>query len=224
MIGAFFDVDGTLYKAHMWRGLTEYCTQHGRANHVRLYYTAHLPLVYLRKLNLIGEEAFRKPWVMNLGWLLRGWSASEGEAACRWVAQEYIRPTGRSDMLACLREHVSAHHAVILVSAMLTPTLQVLGEVLGVTGVVGTDVEIKDGHFTGRVIPPACMGIEKDRQTRRFLQARGLAIDLATSFAYADSISDRALLEMVGHPVAAYPDPALAAVARQRNWEIRPNG
>ncbi len=222
MIGAFFDVDGTLYQAHMWRGLMKYSARHGRANRVRLYYAAHLPLVYLRKLNLIGEEAFRKPWVMNLGWLLRGWTVADGEAALSWVAQEYIRPTGRADMLACLREHVSAGHTVVLVSAMLTPTLRVLGQALGATGVVGTDVEIKDGHFTGRVIPPACMGIEKDRQTRRFLQARGLAIDLASSFAYADSISDRALLEMVGHPVAVYPDTALAAFARQQNWEIMP--
>ncbi len=222
MIGAFFDVDGTLYRGHMWRGLMDYSARHGGMNRVRLYYAAHLPLVYLRKLRLIGEEAFRKPWVMNLGWLLRGSTAAEGEAALRWVAKEFIQPTGRNDMLACLREHVSAGHAVVLVSAMLSPTLRVLGESLGVTGVVGTDIEIKDGHFTGRVIPPACMGIEKDRQTRRFLQARGLAIDLASSYAYADSISDRALLEMVGHPVAVYPDAALATLARQRGWEIRP--
>ncbi len=223
MIGAFFDVDGTLFKAHMWRGLVDYGARHGRANHVRLYFAAHLPLLYLHKLHLIGEEAFRKPWVMNLGWILRGWTVAEGEAALHWVAQEYIRPTGREDMLACLREHVSAGHTVVLVSAMLSPTLRVLGEVLGATGVVGTDVEIKDGHFSGRVIPPACMGIYKERQTRRFLQARGLAVDLASSFAYADSISDRALLEMVGHPIAVYPDPALAALARERNWEIRPS-
>jgi phosphoserine phosphatase len=92
-----------------------------------------------------------------------------------------------------------------------------------VAGVVGTDIEIKDGYFTGRVIPPACMGVEKDRQTRRFLQARGWSIDLASSFAYADSISDRALLEMVGHSIAVYPDPALAALARQQNWDIMPH-
>ncbi len=222
MIGAFFDVDGTLYRAHMWRGLMEYVASHRGANRVRFYLAAHLPLVYLRKLHLISEEAYRKPWVMDLGWLLRGWTAADGEAALRWVAEEYIRPTGRNDMLACLREHVSAGHRVILVSAMLVPTLRVLGEALGVAGVVGTDIEIKDGYFTGRVIPPACMGIEKDRQTRRFLQARGWAIDPASSFAYADSISDRALLEMVGHSVAVYPDPALAALARQRNWDILP--
>lgn len=30
MIGAFFDVDGTLYTAHMWCGLMEYAAQHGR--------------------------------------------------------------------------------------------------------------------------------------------------------------------------------------------------
>ncbi len=222
MIGAFFDVDGTLYQAHMWRGLMEYAARHGGANRVRFYLAVHMPLVYLRRLRLIGEETFRKPWVMNLGWLLRGWTASEGEAALRWVAEEYIRPTGRNDVLACLQEHVGAGHSVILVSAMLVPTLRILGEALGVTGVVGTDIEIQDGYFTGRVLLPACMGIEKDRLTRRFLQARGLDIDLAASHAYADSISDRALLEMVGHPVAVYPDPALAALARQRNWDILP--
>ncbi len=222
MIAAFFDVDGTLYQAHMWRGLMEYVASHGGANRVRLYLATHLPLVYLRKLHLISEEAYRKPWVMDLGWLLRGWSAAEGETALRWVAQEYIGPTGRNDMLACLREHVSAGHRVVLVSAMLVPTLRVLGQALGVAGVVGTDIEVKDGYFTGRVIPPACMGVEKERQTRRFLQARGWAIDLASSHAYADSISDRELLEMVGHPVAVYPDPALAALARQRGWDILP--
>lgn len=221
-IAAFFDVDGTLYTAHMWRGLMQYAAEHGHTNQVRLYYAALMPLYGFRKLNLISEENFRKPWVSNLGWMLRGWTAAEGQAAFRWIAQDYIRPTAREDMLACLRDHVAAKHVVVLVSAMLKPALEILGQSLGVTGCVGTEIEMTDGHFTGRVLPPVCMGIEKDRLTRKFLRTSGLEIDLTASFAYADSISDQPLLEMVGRPVAAYPDPQLAALARTRSWESRP--
>jgi HAD superfamily hydrolase (TIGR01490 family) len=124
-------------------------------------------------------------------------------------------------MLTCLREHVDAGHVVVLVSAMLAPTLEALGRPLGVTGTVGTEVEVRDGRFTGRVIPPVCMGIEKDRMMRKFLSTRNLQVDLAASYAYADSISDLPLFLMVGHPVAVYPDRQLATVARARHWEIR---
>jgi HAD superfamily hydrolase (TIGR01490 family) len=220
--GAFFDIDGTLYRAHMWRGLMSYAEAHGRRNHARLYYASLLPLFVLRKYNLMGEEAFRIQWVMRLGWVLRGWSAAEGQAAFRWIADEYIRPTARDDMLACLREHVAAKHPVFLVSAMLAPVAQRIGEPLGVTGVVGTEIELREGRLSGRVIPPACAGIEKDRLTRRFLEAHRLEIDFAASYAYADSISDLPLLEMVGHPVAVYPDAPLATLARERGWRVMP--
>ena len=206
----------------MWRGLMQYAVAHGRARHVRMYYSTLMPLYFLRKLKLISEESFRAPWVMRMGWLLRGWSEAEGDAAFRWVAEEFIRPTARNDVIACLRERVAANHAVILVSAMLAPVLQKLGESLGATGTVGTEIEIRDGRFTGRVIPPACMGVQKDRLTRRFLRQRGLEIDFASSYAYADSISDRSLFEMVGHPVAVYPDAQLAALARAKGWKTIP--
>ncbi len=221
MIAAFFDVDGTLYTAHMWRGLMQYCKAHGRSLNVQMYYLSLAPLFYLRRLRLISEESFRRPWVPKLGWMLKGWTEEQGNAALRWVAENYIRPTGRDDMLGCLRDHAQAGHAIILVSAMLKPTLAVLGERLGVTGVVGTDVEIQQGIYTGRIIPPVCMGIEKDRLTRRFIAEKGQEIDFAASYAYADSISDRALLEMVGHAVAVYPDAQLAALATRQGWEIR---
>lgn len=222
MIAAFFDVDGTLYTAHMWRGLMKYAAAHGRTGRVRLYYATLMPLYLLRKLGLITEEGFRKPWVPRLGWMLKGWSAAEGQAALEWVADAYIRPTAREDMLVCLREHVAAGHVVILVSAMLKPCLERVGKPLGVAGVVGTDVEVKDSYFTGRIIPPVCMGVEKDRLTRRFIQERGLDIDLSASYAYADSISDRELLDMVGHPVAVHPDARLRAHAVEKGWKILP--
>lgn len=220
MIAAFFDVDGTLYTAHMWRGLLRYARMHHRGMNARLYYATLMPLYLLRKLKLISEEQFRTPWVMRMGWLVRGWTAEQADAAFNWLAHEYIQPSARSDVIACLREHVAAGHAVILVSAMLAPVLAKLGKALGAAGTVGTQIELKDGRYTGRVIPPACMGTEKKLLTTQFLQTQGLGVDLAASYAYADSISDRALLEMVGHPVAVYPDQQLAALARDKGWRI----
>lgn len=220
MIGAFFDVDGTLYTANMWRGLMQYASEHGRSREARLYYNAHVPLYLLRKLRLINEETFRKPWVMNMGWMLKGWRQSEGDAAFDWVAEKFIRPSAHADVVARLREHVAQKHAVVLVSAMLAPTLARVGSPLGVTGTVGTEVEVRGDKFTGRILPPACMGIEKVRLTKKFLAKRGIDIDFAASYAYADSISDRALFEMVGKPVAVYPDEQLERLAREKSWPV----
>ena len=220
MIGAFFDVDGTLYHANMWRGLMQYVAEHGRKTHTRWYLAHNMPYYYLRRLKLIGEEEFRKPWVLSLGALLQGWDAAQGDAAFRWVADQFIQPTAQNDVIARLRDHVAQGHVVLLVSAMLTPTLKILGDALSVTGVVGTDIEFANGRFTGRVIPPVCMGVEKERLTRKWLRTRGIEIDFAASFAYADSISDLELLQMVGHPVAVYPDAQLGALAREKGWEM----
>ncbi|MEK7310504.1 MAG: hypothetical protein AAB382_00915 [Chloroflexota bacterium] len=45
-------------------------------------------------------------------------------------------------------------------------------------------------------------------------------IDLTASYAYADSYSDLGLFEMVGHPVAVYPDKKLADLAREKGWRV----
>jgi HAD superfamily hydrolase (TIGR01490 family) len=220
MIAAFFDVDGTLYNANMWRGLMEYVTTHGGKNRTRLYMMRNLPYYYLWKLKLIDDETARRPWVWTLGSLITGWNAAQGDAAFRWVAEQYIQPTGNANVIARLKEHVARGHIVVLVSAMLTPTLKMLGEALNVTGVIGTSIEFANGRFTGRVVAPVCMGNAKGKLLRDWLTARNITIDFAASFAYADSLSDRALLEMVGQPVAVNPDPQLAALAREKNWEI----
>lgn len=220
MIGAFFDVDGTLYTANMSRGLAQYVAEHGGKWRVRWYWARNLPYYYLRQLGLMSEEEFRKPWVQSLGSLIQGWSVKQGDIAFRWIAEQYIQPTAQPDVIARLREHMAQGHLTLLVSAMLTPTLKILGDALGVTDVIGTNVEVMDGRFTGRVLLPICTGSAKERLVREWVHARGIALDWHASYAYADSISDVKLLEMVGHPVAVNPDPVLAAHARDKGWEI----
>jgi hypothetical protein len=44
-------------------------------------------------------------------------------------------------------------------------------------------------------------------------------IDLASSYAYSDSLSDLPMLRAVGNPVVVNPDPPLAEIAREENWQ-----
>ncbi len=224
MIAAFFDVDGTLYTKTMWRGLMQYALQNGRANAARIYFATLLPLYYARKLNLIGEEAFRKPWMARLGWLLKGYTRAQGDAAFRWIVEQYIQPHPRADVIERLRAHQAQQHAIILVSGMLAPTLQMLGDALGATGIVGTQIEMRDGIFTGNTVPPIVNGADKARLTEKFLRARGMEIDFADSYSYGDSIADLSMLALVGHPVAVYPDAPLEKLARAKGWEIIGDG
>jgi len=220
MIAAFFDVDGTLYSGRVWAGLMDYWKAHGRALDARLYYLRFMPHYIARKLKLISEERFRGPWAEHLAWPMRGWTAAQAQACFDWVAHEYVKPLRREHIIARLHEHQSGGHVVVLVSSGLAPMLETIGATLGVERVVGPQAEWCDGRLTGRTLPPLVIGERKASVTRQRLKEWGLDVDLAASYAYADSVSDLPLLELVGHPAAVNPDEQLAALARQRRWTI----
>ena len=224
MIAAFFDVDGTLYSGRVWGGLMDYWKTHGRRLDARLYYLRFMPHYIARKLKLISEEHFRAPWAEHLAWPMRGWTKAQAQACFDWVACEYLKPLRHEDIIARLHEHQSQGHVVVLVSSGLAPLLEAIGKTCGVERVVGPQVEWRDGRLTGRTLPPLVIGQRKASVTRQCLRDWGLEVDLAGSFAYADSISDLPLLEFVGHPTAVYPDEQLAVLARERGWLALNNG
>jgi len=57
---------------------------------------------------------------------------------------------------------------------------------------------------------------------QEYLIDQGIKINFEDSYAYADSQTDLHLLEMVGHPVAVYPEEDLRHTADQRGWQIVP--
>ena len=46
-------------------------------------------------------------------------------------------------------------------------------------------------------------------------------IDLARSYGYSDSATDKPMLEAVGHPVVVNPDRELLRAAKANGWEVR---
>jgi len=219
-IVAIFDLDGTLYTGHVTKGIALHHQQHRvKRLPLYLYLITHVPLWYLRRAGIMSEAALRELWVRNLGWTVRGWTPSEAAVAFTWITEQYVRPRLRLDVVARLTDHQAMGHRVILVSGTFSPLLAEVGRQLGVRETVGTPLLIRDGHYTGACEIPVCQGPNKVLRLETYLHGSD-DVEWSSSYAYADSYTDLPLLERVGHPVAAYPDSRLAAVALEREWEI----
>lgn len=219
-IAAFFDVDGTLFTGHVWRGMLQYFAENHRKLGVRLFWYAHAPLYLMRKMKLISEERFRGPWATNLAWLARGWTADQLQGLYDWVAREYCPAYRREDTIARLAQHNAQGHLTVLVSTGFTGLIETIGRTVGAQMAIGTDLAMKNGHCAGKVIPPLVIGARKGTETRQRLAERGIDVNYAASFAYADSITDIGLFDLVGNPRPVYPDADLTEVARRRGWPI----
>lgn len=106
-----------------------------------------------------------------------------------------------------------------IISAAGSGMVESLAEVLGLDGAVGTNYETgPDGRFTGSIDGPFVYGRGKVEVISSLADERGL--DLGSSWAYSDSMSDLPMLEAVGNPVVVNPDPPLLAIAREREWQV----
>jgi len=218
---AFIDLDGTLCEIFLWQALFAHHKQN-RFKHLAMFgFTAfHYPLWLLVKAGLLSKNYFYKINGANLAWLVRGVSLNRGEAIWEWVIVNEIEPHLRPEMLAVLEEHRSKGHRIILISGSFAPLLDKLVERLGIETSIATSIEVKDGHYTGRIIFPLNVGQGKVERLMEFLNGPGIGIDLSASYFYTDSIVDAPVLDMFGIPVAVHPDESLAALAAERGWSV----
>jgi HAD superfamily hydrolase (TIGR01490 family) len=221
---AFFDLDGTLTSANVWRGFMAYFTVYNKKRWTyMLFMLTHLPLFLLKRVGLISEVEFRTPWAAHMAWFVRGMNREEADHIWNWVAESFLDANNhwRSDSCRLVGHHLAEEDIVVLVSSGPEPLIERLADSMGVCHAVGTRLEVAPtGKYTGKSVPPVCIDQHKVTLARRHLDDLGLVIDYRASFAYADSITDLSLLEMVGHPVAVYPEPALRSLAQKRGWEI----
>jgi len=210
---AFFDVDKTILAENSG---TLFLRARWDRGEVSLGMLASSLGSYLRyKLNLLDVERWTRATMVEF----RGQSerALERETAI-WF-EDYVKPTIYPEAERLVREHDAAGHLVALVSGTTKFVIRPLADHLGVRHVMHTHLEVRDGHFTGRVVDPICFGEGKIFWLQQLIEREG--IELARSWFYTDSITDLPLLELVGHPVAVNPDPLLYLEARRRSWSIR---
>jgi len=122
-----------------------------------------------------------------------------------------------------MRRVIDVHHAngdrTYLVTAAPRELAERIAAYLGMDGALGTEAELVDGVYTGRLIGPVLHGPAKLDAVVQLAEKEG--IELRDSSAYSDSVNDRPMLEGVGHPVAVNPDRQLRDLAAQRGWPVQ---
>ncbi len=118
--------------------------------------------------------------------------------------------------IARVRHHRRLGHRTLLITGALDLVVAPLRPLFD--DVVCARMSERDGTFTGHLTELSPTGEARALLLDRYARQHGLS--LSESVAYADSVSDLAMLEAVGFPVAVNPDSRLAAIARRRGWLV----
>lgn len=132
--------------------------------------------------------------------LVRHTLAGVDESALERVALQFAGDVRASHLRADLVERLTWHrdqgHETVIVSASFRNYLEPVARALGVDAVLATELEVRDGRLTGRLVGANVRGAEKVRRLDAWLGAGEVEL-----WAYGDSSGDDELLARADHPV-----------------------
>lgn len=214
MVGAFFDIDGTIYRNSL---LTEHFKK-------MIKYELIDPLAYEEKV----KETF-KLWNERKGdydkYLLSltesyvnamiGISEKDND----FVSDQVLNLSGNR-VYRYTRERIKWHkeqgHKVIFISGSPDFLVKRMANKCGADDYQGSIYHTKDGRFSGE-ISPMWDSRNKIKSLNRFCEKYNL--DLEKSYAYGDTSGDYSMLKSVGNPIAINPSKEFLEKLRE-NQEI----
>ncbi len=209
---AFFDIDGTMISGSSGPLYMKFLYRRGEVGLLAVAEMLYFYGLYRLGLLDIGRAAERSSrWI-------RGKQEVDIMAQCRRWYRHEVRSHLYLDMIAEVKRHRQAGHLVCILSSATRYLAEPMAEDLEIDHFLVTRLEVKDGLFTGRVVPPLCYGDGKIYWAEKFASENG--VDLADSFFYTDSVTDLPMLEAVGNPRVVKPDPRLKVIARKRGWRV----
>lgn len=216
MEAAFFDLDKTVIARASMVAFGRPLYREGLISRTTLVRGLCVQLVYLH----LGASEHKLARIKNsVLSLTKGWDQIRVDQIVREGMQAIMGPIVYREAQELIQHHREAGRRVLIISATPEGVVVPLGRYLGVDEVIATRPKVDaDGRYTGELDFHA-YGPYKAEAIRSLAAREG--IDLAASFAYSDSYTDRPMLETVGHPVAVNPDRQLLRLARQRGWEVR---
>lgn len=211
-VGAFFDLDRTLIRGFSAKDFAKARLLSGKVTSKEIvaqfsgilsYATGNGNFASMAALGAKGVKGIKEQVFIDVG-----------EEVYRKELADSIYPEARELVAA----HLAMGHTVAVVSAATPYQIYPIARDLGITHVMCTRMEVKEGEFTGEIIEPACWGEGKAIAGRELAEKHG--IDLSKSYFYTDSAEDLPLLEIVGHPRPMNADSKLSALAFQNDWPV----
>ncbi|MBA7568832.1 Phosphoserine phosphatase SerB1 [subsurface metagenome] len=214
-------MDGTLFPSNTWKPLAKHYLKYlkGFLFLVKLYIT-HYHLWLLSKLRICNRDKLDIKWMEDIAGLMTGLTETQMQCLASLIVKNDVLGKLRQDVMERLKEHRARGHFILLASGAYQPLLDAIGSKIGADRCIGTALEFTNGRYTGRITKPFLLGSEKAEKIKAFISQCGASIDLPLSYAYSDSIRDLPTLNLVGNPIAVYPDEQLELLAKQKGWDL----
>ena len=119
---------------------------------------------------------------------------------------------------AQIRTHQVKGDRVVMTTATNRFITELTAAHLGISELIATEAEVKDGLFTGKALGILNMREGKVQRLKAWCEQQHLQWTQLETWGYSDSINDLPLLEAVNHPTVTQGDAKLRAEATQRNW------
>ena len=119
---------------------------------------------------------------------------------------------------ALVEQHRVAGDQLMVISATNRFIVEPICQRFGISEIIATEPEQKDGRYTGGVAGVPSYQQGKVTRLQQWLEEKGETLE--GSYFYSDSINDLPLLKVVDHAVAVNPDALLLAEAKQRAWPV----
>jgi phosphoserine phosphatase len=228
------DLMGTLTMGSPVLGLVDW-VRHNQSKLQANWYmaTTILPGYLLAKSGLIDWQRWGQGLMVSSLSMIKDATPQKFDEVAEWMVEVDLWKKRHEDVIQRLIDHVENGAQVYIASSVYESGVAAFARRIGVqaapkatdrtvgvtptgvertVGAIGTPVEFVDGRVRigGELVAD-------ERKIEKVLSRLGVE---RVDYAYGDTILDIPLLEHADHPVAAYPDEKLRAVAKQRGWEI----
>lgn len=149
---------------------------------------------------------------------LKNYACAQLKAWREIYLQEKIDPILLPKAHALLDQHREAGDELLIITATNSFITAPIAQRYGVTHLLATEPEIRNGEYTGNVTGTPCFQSGKVERLKTWMETHDRQLD--GSWFYSDSHNDLPLLEAVDHPVAVDPDDKLKSHAQASGWPI----
>ena len=212
---AFFDLDNTLLRGASSFLFAKAAFERNFVNRRELWRFAWQQFKFITR----GESARMLANIEDRAMsMVVGQSAKALEDLVGVTWRDYIQEKMWPETVRIAQEHVKAGREVWIITAAPVQMGSYIAKQLGLTGALGTVLEVKNGFLTGEFEGRPLHGEAKAVAIEAMAKERN--ISLKRSYAYSDSHNDLYMLARVGHAVAVNPDKTLLRFAKAAHWKI----
>lgn len=210
---AVFDFDGTLSRDYISMNFLDYIFERGLYS--KKSYDEQMNLLARLKKAEITYDNWCEKWAEVWALGLKGQNAEEVRK-CALDFFETFKKNIYPTSYEIIKHFKSEDYKVIFLSIGAVEVISLAARELGVDEVYGTELEIKKGVYTGKILTDFHRENGKEKFLREFL--KGKSYDESVGF--GDSDSDVGFMALLKKQIALNPSPKMEDSCNKNGWHV----